>query len=319
MTRPRIWTPAQLEEDRQQALSVFRAERIAEPLELYLRHYQQAQDAVETLLEATVDLTQLQERGVDIFDDTGGMDVLRYLMGPPVSADDLTTLLTDYTLARTTFRNDSAAREALFSIILTGLDRERFPWVVPGREPTPEQRRAAVVATASLMANQRTQTERRSTSGKALEDAVRQMLRDLQMGELEPPRSMREGSSSLVAQVQGMRDFPPAGTFYGRETLLGDRKADVIAMTWSTLLVPMECKASSSELNSIKRLNNDAAAKAHYWLQRHGTQSTVPIAILSGVYKLQHLIAAQQAGLFIIWGHRLDDLGDWIASTRPAH
>ncbi len=77
----------------------------------------------------------------------------------------------------------------------------------------------------------------------------------------------------------------------------------------------IECKVSNSAVNSVKRLNNDAAAKAEAWLKDFGTVQVVPAAVLSGVYKLHNLIDAQTRGLALFWAHDLGALTRWIALT----
>ena len=78
----------------------------------------------------------------------------------------------------------------------------------------------------------------------------------------------------------------------------------------------VECKVSNSSLNSVKRLNNDAAAKAEVWTRDFGMLNIVPAAVLSGVYKLHNLDDAQRRGLALYWDHRLSDLTEWIERTR---
>jgi hypothetical protein len=80
--------------------------------------------------------------------------------------------------------------------------------------------------------------------------------------------------------------------------------------------MPIECKVSNSALNSVKRLNNDAAVKAEVWLRDFGATQVVPVAVLSGVYKLDKLEEAQARGLTLYWDHRLMDLIQWIERTR---
>ena len=77
----------------------------------------------------------------------------------------------------------------------------------------------------------------------------------------------------------------------------------------------IECKVSNSFTNSVKRLNNDAAAKAVAWISQFGTLGVVPVAVISGVYKLGNLIDAQNSGLTLFWAHDLDQLLDWIKAT----
>ena len=66
----------------------------------------------------------------------------------------------------------------------------------------------------------------------------------------------------------------------------------------------------------MKRLNNDAAVKAEYWLKVFGTSQVVPAAVLSGVFKVMNLAQAQERGLALFWSHDLDKLGAFIDTTR---
>jgi len=69
-----------------------------------------------------------------------------------------------------------------------------------------------------------------------------------------------------------------------------------VVRLWDHRIMPIECKVSNSALNSIKRLNHDAAVKAETWTKDFGTRNVVPAAVLSAVYKLRHLADAQQRG-----------------------
>lgn len=73
---------------------------------------------------------------------------------------------------------------------------------------------------------------------------------------------------------------------------------------------------SNSSLNSVKRLNNDAVAKAVAWVDDFGRRQVVPSAVLSGVYNLHNLLDAQERGLTIFWAHELKRLIDWIRETN---
>ena len=78
----------------------------------------------------------------------------------------------------------------------------------------------------------------------------------------------------------------------------------------------IECKVSNSFVNSIKRLNNDAAVKAGVWRDEFGARGVVPVAVLSGLFERHHLADAQSRHLMLIWAHRLDDLTNWIDRAR---
>ena len=80
--------------------------------------------------------------------------------------------------------------------------------------------------------------------------------------------------------------------------------------------MPIECKVSNSSTNSVKRLNNDAAVKAVSWKTDFGLRQVVPVAVLSGVYKLHNLMDAQERGLTLFWAHDLAPMTAWIERTR---
>jgi hypothetical protein len=82
--------------------------------------------------------------------------------------------------------------------------------------------------------------------------------------------------------------------------------------------MPIECKVSNSATNSIKRFSNDVAAKATAWYGEFGTLQVVPAAVLSGVYGLPHLEAAQERGLTIFWAHDPVRLAGWVENTLPS-
>jgi hypothetical protein len=81
-------------------------------------------------------------------------------------------------------------------------------------------------------------------------------------------------------------------------------------------LLLIECKVSNSALNSVKRVNNDAGAKAAAWIQRLGDAQVVPAALLSGVFKARNLEQAQALRLTLFWAHRLEDLRDFIEASK---
>ena len=89
------------------------------------------------------------------------------------------------------------------------------------------------------------------------------------------------------------------------ECQLGERKADIVIRLHDTRLLAIECKVSNSALNSVKRLNNDAAVKADYWIKQFGISQIVPAAVLSGVFKVINLDQAQQRGLSLFGSHDL--------------
>ena len=172
-----------------------------------------------------------------------------------------------------------------------GMDRRRFPWVQEEREPTETEKKAAILASAALMATQRVGTDRRSKGKKAQEGMVSGVLTGAGLVEV------------AKRKVLTLTDAPEPGQFCG-ESYLGDRKADFLVRLWDHRIMAIECKVSNSATNSVKRLNNDAAAKAEAWIKDFGTRQVVPAAVLSGVYKLHNLEDAQNRGLCAFLGTR---------------
>lgn len=301
-TPPPRWTGEQLERDAAAATDSFRREREGEPREQYVRHMDECLGVVEELVELTVDLSELRERALEVVTDPRLLEALRFAAGPFVSVDDL-RVIARTTLAPTRLRADPEAAARIVESVLTGLDGRRFPWVGEGREPSEAERAAAVLATAAMMATERTRTVRRNEAKAGQEGAVAEALVAVGFRQVRPPRAIRT-----------LEDAPGPGEFCA-EVDFGGRKADLVVGLWDRRRMPVECKVSNSETNSFKRVNNDAAVKAVGWIRAFGEDQVVPAAVLSGVFKPAALHEAQARGLTLFWAHRLDDLTGWIART----
>ena len=299
---PPRWTRDQLEEGLKQAKEQFRQERMQEPLEAYLDAFDRYQGFVENLLETSIDLVQLESTAVEILTQPELLEAFRYLAGPPLSADDLKTV-SEAVLSPTRLRSDPAMVGRIIEVVRIGLDRRRFPWVAEGREPTEEERGAAVLASAALMATSRVSTDRRSESKDAQEQLVEDALTGLGMKKV------------ATRNISTLNLAPGPGEFC-REAMLGERKADFIVGLWDHRIMAIECKVSNSSTNSVKRLNNDAAVKAEIWYRDFGTKQIIPVALLSGVYKIHNLENAQSRGLTLFWAHSVNQLTQWIEATR---
>lgn len=300
---PPWWTDEQLGIDRDRAIENFRRARMEEPLEAYLEAFEDRQDAFENLLETTVDLTQLSENALAILTDPQLLEALRYVAGPPISFDDLKVVANAPSLSAKKLEADPELVQRLIDTVMLGLDRRRFPWVGEGREPREDEKRAAILSSAALIASQRVATDRRS-EGKSEQEAM------IEAALL--PAGFRKMETRTVNTIH---EGPGPGEFC-RESMLGTRKADVLVGLHDRRLMPIEAKVSNSYTNSIKRLNNDAAVKAGIWLDQFGTNNVVPTAVLSGAYKLKHLNSAQVRGLALFWAHDLAKMIEWIESTR---
>lgn len=300
---PPAWPSPQLEADRQMAISLFRKERMEEPLEDYLEAFDEYQGYIEDLLETTVDLSQLDETALEVLSDPHLVEVFRYLAAPPISEADLQVLAEAPSLSRTQLTQQPEQVKRLVDVVRVVLDRRRFSWVLERREPTEAERGAAIMASAALMAASRVQTRRRLLGKEQQEALVKQAL--IELGFQETP----------ARTIPNVSLAPGPGQFCG-ESILGTRKADLVVRLWDLRVMPIECKVSNSYLNSVKRLNNDAAVKASSWKQDFGWRQVVPTAVLSGVFKLRNLIDAQERGLTLFWAHNLVPLTEWVKSTQ---
>lgn len=308
LQRPPRWSPEQLENDRKRAIEIFRKERLEEPLEVYLEAFDEQQRAFEDLLELTLDLTKVHENALEIFRHRRLRDALRYLAGPPISDDDWKTLAEVPSLAHARLADDPATTQRLIETIFSVLDRRRFPWTAEGRLPdeATRERATAVSASAALFATRQSETARRSQSKAGQETFVEDMLSQHGMEKIEP------------RQINTLSKAPGPGCFC-REAMLGTRKADFVVGLYDERILALECKVSNSALNSIKRLNNDAAVKAESWRRDFGEMNVISGAVLSGVYKLHQLLDVQDRGLALFWSHNLEEqLLAWIKAGKPS-
>lgn len=298
-----VWTEEQLQRERERAIEGFREQRSAEPFELYTAFFDSYRRLFEELLEKTDHLTNVDATALAVLTDPKLAEAFRYLTGPPTSADDLkTTAKAVVTPAR--LKQDPDMVYRIVNVIRVRIDRRRFPWVAEGRAPTPGELISAAVSSASLMASRNLETLRRGEGKTLQEQRVETALISAGFTNV-PTRNI-----STIALVPGPGQFC-------RESLFGTRKADFVVGLWDHRTMPIECKVSNSATNSVKRLNNDAAAKAVAWQNDFGTRNVVPTAILSGVYSMRSLLEAQSRGLSLFWAHDLVQFTSWINRTRP--
>jgi hypothetical protein len=311
MIAPPRWTEQQLANDLIEATALFRKQRMEEPIEAYLDAFDRYQGSVENLMETSMNLAELDAVAIDILTDNRLLEAFRYIVGPPLSADDLKTL-SDSALSRKRLESDPGMIQRIVEIVRIGIDRRRFPWVAQSREPAEHEKAAAVLASAAMMAHSRTGTIRRNQGKNRQENLVEDAL-------------IQAGLKKIPARPIPTLNFAPTPGEFCRETILGShkkgdtkrgRKADLVVGLWDHRIMPIECKVSNSAVNSVKRLNNDAARKAETWVKDFGEITVVPTAVLSGVYKLHNLADAQHRGLTLFWAHRLPALVEWIESTR---
>ena len=299
---PRRWTEAELEEARLKAVEIFRAERLTEPVERYLRTFDEYVANVDRLMRESDDLRTLRDVAQEVLTDAELLEAVRYLAGPPVSTDDLIELA-ETKLTASRLRDDAVAARNVVEKILAMLDVRRFAWVAESRPATENERVAAAVASATLMASQRVRTNRANEAKTIQESRVREHL--LAFGWTEVP----------TREIETQANAPGSGEFCA-ECLVVGRKADVVVGLHDGRVMPIECKVSNSATNSVKRLNNDAAVKAGVWLEELGPRNVVPVAVLSGVFKTLNLVQAQDRGLTIFWAHDLAPMSQFVSTAR---
>lgn len=303
MLAPPSHSDEALERDRLSAIELFRKARLEEPVEAYHDLFDKYQSVVEELLEATVDLTALNEKALDVMGTASLAEAFRYLAGPPISTDDLRVVAEAVSLKPERLKADPVMLQRIVQVVRDGLDRRRFAWVSEQREPSETEKNAAVIASAALMATQRVQTDRRSLGKNVQEQQVEDAL-------------LNAGLKKVRTREIRMLYHAPAPGEFCRESMLGKRKADFVIGLWDKRVLALECKVSNSATNSVKRLNNDAAAKAEAWRKDFGETQVVPAAVLSGVYKHHNLVDAQRRGLALFWALDLSVLLAWIGRTK---
>ena len=301
---PARWTAEELAAETATSAGQFRAARLA-ATDSWATHYNQARDKFKMLFRKLDDLSPDEITEEDLADAYGlGLgEALRYLAGPPISEDDLQVIANVESIKPGFLRKNPDALRKVFEVIFRVIDPHRFPWIEAGTAPSKQQRDAAMLASSVLLAAQRVATERRNEGKESQETMVKSYLSGL--GFIEVPA---ETIHTIVKGPQNMQ--------FCAECQLGERKADVVVRLHDTRLMAIECKVSNSATNSVKRLNNDAAVKAGYWIEQFGTAQVVPAAALSGVFKVLNLEQAQARGLALFWSHDLGKLGTFIESTK---
>ncbi len=304
MIGPVKWTREQLQAEVLRSEELFRSGRLA-ATEAWTTHFLAARDSFEKLFDTLDNLRSgkiTDAKLADVFISNLG-NALRYLAGPPISADDLKKIADVGSMSPRSLSRNRADLRKVFEVIHASVDRHRFPWFGSRSDPTKAQLESALLSSAVLMAAQTVATARRHNAKRTQEEAVKGFLTIQGMEEIAPAR--------IGTIVHG----PSKNQFCG-ESMLGTRKADIVVRLHDTRLLAIECKVSNSVLNSVKRVNNDAAAKAESWLSGFGSEQVVPAAMLSGVFGVPNLLQAQERGLALFWAHDLDQLAQFIASTK---
>jgi hypothetical protein len=299
MPEPRRWSDEELEEARLLAVADFVAGRNDEGGESYASFLAESIAAVERLLTATDDLLALGA-GEVLTTDGSLVHPLRFTAGPFISEDDL-AVMADVRKSPRAYRADEAER--LVILLSAARDPERFPWLAanPPRPPDVIERRAAILSTAALWAGQRMATKRRTESSGQQEAAVRAEIAAVGFTEVERRRyinnidDLERGQFCAEAEVAGV-------------------KADICVRLHNGRLLLIECKVSNSATNSVKRVIHDVGDKVAVWQRGFGAQA-IPMAVISGVFRLKNLRDAQAKGIAIVWQRDLSPLLEFLAAA----
>lgn len=305
----KYWSDVQIEKDAKVAREIFRQKRFQEPKELYLRAFEnleQANKKVVALLPKILADPVDPKLIASLIQEEHLLTAFRYLGAPPISEADLITLI-DGTLAYTHIATSPERAGMIRDVIRHILDPKRFPWIYENRSPTPIEEEAAILASTVAASAQRTQTGRRSEDRDAVEGAVKAILMKLRFRHIPSPRL---GIQTLL----GGHAPKPGHFMIGCK--VGDHNGDIVAGLYDGRILALECKASNSELNSRKRINKEVAVDAASWIRKFGEQNIVPAAAIQGLFKPKYLIEAQETPVVFFWAHRLGDLQEFIKSTR---
>jgi hypothetical protein len=293
---PIRWSQEQLQEARTIAERRFVLERQGEGPDAFHETCRKAEPQVRQALAKTADLQNIT--GEVLLAHPPLWQMLRYFCAPPISEEDLWTLV-GQKFKTISLRVASPTAEALASVV----DVFRFPWVAAKREPTDAEREAAVLATTILYAHESLKTTRRGSASRAQEVEVSTVLVAAGLT-LDPSRK----------PILRLDDLPRH--HFSRERKVDGAKCDIPVKLADGRLLALECKVSNGPKNSWKRLQREVGGKSERWRQEFGNQ-VITGALLAGVFDLKCLATAQnEQQVFLFWQHDIGALIDFIKSLQ---
>lgn len=257
--------------------------------------YERLRPRVLDVFNATDDLRDLT--GQLFIDDPDAWQACRYVCGPPISQEDLWTLVAGSKFKRVPPQLADATADAIRVVV----DPVRFGWVEEGRAPSRQEREAAILGTTLLWTAQQLGTERRGEASTRQEAATGAVLREAGLT-FDDSRS----------HIQFLDDMA-RGT-YSRERRVSGAKCDVPVRLADGRLLALECKVSNGPKNGWKRVNREVGGKAETWRQHFGVQLLTGV-VLAGVFDLSCLRSAQESGVALFWEHDLSSLAEFVESA----
>lgn len=293
LSSPPRWSEADLQRDRDLAEARFVLERQGEGPTAFHAAWDVVRPQIEHAMATTDNLRDIRAQA--LLEERGLWQTLRYFCAPPVSEEDL------WTLVGKKFKNVPATHaEKTAQAFAALLDARRAPWLEQNRAPTSAEAELATFSTALLLAHESFKTGRRGISSKAQETEVSEAL--------EKAGMTFDISRGPIVDL----DILPRHAF-SRERKVAGAKCDLPIRLGDGRLLALECKVSNGPKNSWKRLQREVGGKADTWRREFGAR-VVTGALLAGVFDLTCVRRSQEEqGVAIFWQHDLGPLLKFVA------
>lgn len=301
---PPLYSESELRDLNAESRKLFIISRMAEDPEGFSLHFRKNKALVVRFFASTDSLGLIDPA---LLSESEAMqDVARYLCGPPISQDDLSTII-DRPPNKKTLNIDQAVKT--LEVFKATVNRDLCPWIAESRRPTGEEEAAAVASAATLMTVEQYRTKRRKQASVGQEKEVQEKLESIGLDRVVVQ------SSRLV----DLGDLPPGS--FARETYIAAKKCDIPVRLWDGCLLALECKVSNSERNGWKRLKSEVVSKKYEWTA-WGAENDLRVitgAVISGLFDLSCLkYSHHNMGVALFWQHRLDALEHFVLSSRNA-
>jgi hypothetical protein len=295
LRQPPRWSEEQLTRDRDLAEARFVLERQGEGPSAFYAAWDIVRPQIEQALRATDNLRSIEAAA--LLRDKVLWQTLRYFCAPPISEEDLWTLVgKKFKSVPARFADKTA--DAFISV----LDVPRAPWLEQSRTPDDHELELAVVSTTVLLAHETAKTRRRGASSKAQEEQVSEVLTAAGVD--------FDASRTPLVDLDELARFS-----FSRERKVAGAKCDIPIRLRDGRLLALECKVSNGPKNSWKRLQREVGGKSDTWRREYGSR-VITGAILAGVFDLTCVRRAQdEQNVAIFWQHHLEPLVTFISGT----
>jgi len=260
-------------------------------------------DAEQAVLTTIEDTHHLEDVETALSVTGAHMLVLRFLMAPPLSQDQFKLTCPEWQKGTEKSGRPLSPKAARASAnaFEHWQDNER---TTPIRNED-ENQRAAVSATAHMIAVNTYRTVRRMRLAHEQEHAVINLL--LELGYCRKPSQLVDEPGALAEnEFMHATQFKTAdGSTHEVDIAIGLPKRTILAL---------ECKVSNDKTNSVKRVN-DILKKATAWKRQWG-RFVVTGALLQGVFSAKEPRRLLEEDVEVFWSLRLDELEEWLREQR---